>query len=184
MKYTVVGKNIEVTKGIRDHIEKKLSKMDKYFKHAEEIECRALVRSYKSGAKVEITIYSPNVTFRSEVTHQDLYAAVDLSVDKLEGQMRKFKTQISRKRDKKTNLGQALALERIEVEKADEESREVVKTKSLLLEPMTLDDAVARMEAIGHAFFIYLDEEDNKIAVLYKREEGGYGLIEAENGVK
>ncbi|MDY2727981.1 MAG: ribosome-associated translation inhibitor RaiA [Candidatus Onthovivens sp.] len=183
MKYQIIGKNISVTEGISAAIQKKLSKMDKYFKGNDDVLCRAVVRSYKNGAKVEITIFAKNVTFRSEVTNEDLYAAVDFSIDKLLGQMRKFKTQINKKKNSKTHLGEALILE--EVEDLPQPSKdEIVRTKTISLDPMDLNDAIARLEAIGHSFFLYLDEEDEKISVVYKREEGGYGLIQAENTLK
>ncbi|MCI5453239.1 MAG: ribosome-associated translation inhibitor RaiA [Mollicutes bacterium] len=179
MKYQIIGKNIEVTDSIRADIEKKLARMDKYFVIDDNVLCRAVVRSYTVGAKVEITIFTKEMDFRAEVKNADLYAAVDLAVDKLEGQMRKLKTRIERKKET-DSLGRALALENIrDYEKEDPD--EVVRTKSIRLEPMTIDEAITRMEALGHSFFMYLDEEDDEISVVYARVDGGYGVIEAEN---
>ena len=179
MKYQIIGKNIEVTDSIRADIEKKLARMDKYFVIDDHVLCRAVVRSYTVGAKVEITIFTKEMDFRAEVKNADLYAAVDLAVDKLEGQMRKLKTRIERKKET-DSLGRALALENIrDYEKEDPD--EVVRTKSIRLEPMTIDEAITRMEALGHSFFMYLDEEDDEISVVYARVDGGYGVIEAEN---
>ena len=94
MKYQIIGKNIVVTKGISDALIKKLSRMDKYFLIDDDVECRAVVRTYKNGGqKVEITIFTNMMTFRAEVVDADLYAAFDLAIDKLEGQMRKLKTR-------------------------------------------------------------------------------------------
>ena len=90
MKYQIIGKNISVTDAIRDDIERKLRRMDKYFVINDDVLCRAVVRSYTVGAKVEITIFTKEMDFRAEVKNDDLYAAVDLAVDKLEGQMRKL----------------------------------------------------------------------------------------------
>ena len=112
MKYQIIGKNIEVTDSIRADIEKKLARMDKYFVIDDNVLCRAVVRSYTVGAKVEITIFTKEMDFRAEVKNADLYAAVDLAVDKLEGQMRKLKTRIERKKET-DSLGRALALENI-----------------------------------------------------------------------
>ena len=179
MKYQIIGKNIEVTDSIRADIEKKLARMDKYFVIDDNVLCRAVVRSYTVGAKVEITIFTKEMDFRAEVKNADLYAAVDLAVDKLEGQMRKLKTRIERKKET-DSLGRALALENIrDYEKEDPD--EVVRTKSIRLEPMTIDEAITRMEALGHSFFMYLDEEDDEISVVYASVDGGYGVIEAEN---
>ena len=179
MKYQIIGKNIEVTDSIRADIEKKLARMDKYFVIDDNVLCRAVVRSYPVGAKVEITIFTQDMDFRAEVKNADLYAAVDLAVDKLEGQMRKLKTRIERKKET-DSLGRALAFENIK-DYEEEDPDEVVRTKSIRLEPMTIDEAITRMEALGHSFFMYLDEEDDEISVVYTRVDGGYGVIEAEN---
>ena len=185
MKYQIIGKNIEVTDGIKQAVESKLSRMDKYFVINEDVTCRVVVRSYKVGAKVEVTIFTPNMDFRAEVTNSDLYAGVDLAIDKLEGQMRKLKTRMDRSRGGKLSLGKALALEEIEdLPVEDDEEDEVVRTKSKDLDPMTVEEAIARMEAIGHPFFLYLDEEDDKISVVYQREDGGYGIFQAENELR
>ena len=95
MKYQIIGKNIEVTEAIRNTIEKKLSRMDKYFIINDNVLCRAVVQAYKVGAKVEITIFTKQMDFRTEVRNDDLYAAVDFAIDKLEGQMRKLKTRMT-----------------------------------------------------------------------------------------
>ena len=182
MKYQIIGKNIEVTDSIRSELEKKLGRMDKYFVIDDSVLCRAVVRSYSVGAKVEITIFTKEMTFRAEVKNNDLYAAVDLAMDKLEGQMRKLKTRMDRTKES-ASLGRAIALENIVEEEEAEGEEEVVRTKSIFLEPMSIDEAITRMEAIGHNFFIYLDDEENRISVAYKREDGGYGVIEAENKI-
>ena len=162
MKFQIIGKNIEVTDSIKGEVEKKLSRMDKYFVIDDSVLCRAVVRSYHVGAKVEVTIFTKEMTFRAEVHNPDLYAAVDLAIDKLEGQMRKLKTRMDRTK---------------------ESDEEVVRTKSIYLDPMSLDEAITRMEALDHSFFLYLDSEDNRLAVAYKRDDGGYGVIEAENKI-
>lgn len=181
MKFQIVGKNIVVTDAIKAAVEKKLSKMDKYFIIDDNVLCRALVRSYKVGAKVEVTIFTPHMDFRVEEQDEDLYAAVDKAIDKLEQQMRKLKTRLDRRN--KMSLGEALMMENI-VAEADEEDDKVVRIKSIFLEPMDLDEAITRMEALNHSFFMYLDSEDNLISLLYHRNDGGYGIIQAENKIK
>lgn len=182
MKYQIVGKNIEVTEAIHDAIIKKLSRMDKYFVINDEVTCRVVVRTYRTGAKVEITIFTHMMDFRAEVTNDDLYAAVDLAVDKLEGQMRKLKTRLDR--SNKPGLSESIALENFEAEKVEGVADEVVRTKEIFLEPMDLEEAITRMEALGHDFFMYLDADDNRVSILYHRNDGGYGLIQAENAIK
>ena len=185
MKYQIIGKNIEVTEGIREAVENKLSRMDKYVLQNDGVTCRVVVRSYKVGTKIEVTIFTPQMDLRAEVSNPDLYAGIDLAIDKLEGQMRKIKTRMDRSRGGKISLGKAISLENIDaLPVEDEEEETVVRTKSIYLEPMSLDEAITRMEAIDHPFFIYLDEEDDKISVCYTREDGGYGVIQAENSLK
>lgn len=185
MKYQIIGKNIVVTEGIENAITKKLSRMNKYFRIDDKATCRAVVSSQKVGAKVEITIFLPSMILRAEVEHADLYAAVDLAIDKLEGQMRKLKTRMDRGNSKKFSFAQSIVFKEIEDE-AEEEKKDdkVVRAKSYYLTPMTIDEAIARMEALGHSFFLYLDEEDEHISVVYVRNDGGYGVIQAENEIK
>ena len=182
MKYQIIGKNIEVTEGIKEALLKKLRRMDKYFVINDDVECRAVVRTYKTGQKVEITIFTKMMDFRAEVIDNDLYAAFDLAIDKLEGQMRKLKTRLDRRN--KDGLGKSIAFENFEAEKEEAENDEIVRTKSYLLSPMSMEEAITRMEALGHDFFMYLDIDDDMISVLYRRDNGGLGIIQAENKLK
>ena len=100
MKYQIIGKNIEVTTAISNTIQKKLNRLDKFFVIKDDVTCRALVRSYKVGAKVEITIFTTMMDLRAEVKNDDLYAAVDLALDKLENQLRKLKTRLKNHKQK------------------------------------------------------------------------------------
>jgi putative sigma-54 modulation protein len=90
---------------------------------------------------------------------------------------------MDRKKEKES-LGKAIAYENFEAEAAEEEAEEVVRSKSILLKPMSIDEAITRMEALDHDFFLYLDEEDDRIGVVYRRVDGGYGVLEAENKLK
>ena len=180
MKYQIIGKNITVTEGISAAVQKKLSRMERYFKD-EDIDCRVVVSSHGETAKIEITIFLQNFPLRAEVEHKDLYAALDLAIDKLEGQMRKVKTRMDRSNGK-MSLGEAFFND-IEPEEPKEEDI-VVRAKSYYLSPMTIDEAITRMEALGHDFFVYLDKEDDLISVVYIRRDGGYGVIQAENPIK
>lgn len=179
MKYQIVGKNIEVTDAISNTIQKKLSRLDKFFVINDDVTCRALVRSYKIGAKVEVTIFTPVMDVRAEVQHDDLYAAVDLALDKLENQLRKLKTRI--KDHHHISLGESIILDAIDSDVVQAKHDQVVRTKSMFLTPMTMEEAITRMQALGHSFFVYLDIEDKQIGVLYIRQDGGFGLIQAEN---
>ncbi len=183
MKYVITGKNIEVTEGISNALQNKLARMDKYFLINDEVECRCVVSAHNLVQKVEVTIFLPSMPLRAEVENADLYAAIDLVVDKLEGQMRKIKTRMDRSNNR-LSLGKAIDFDQIEEEKKSSEEDVVVRTKSYYLQPMSIEEAITRMEALGHAFFVYLDEEDDRISTVYIRNDGGYGVIQAENPIK
>lgn len=183
MKYQIKGKNIEVTEGISHALTSKLSKMDKYFLIKEDVECRVVVSAHNLAQKVEVTIFLPNMPLRAEVVNEDLYAAIDLAIDKLEGQMRKIKTRMDRSNNR-MSLAQSINFELIEEEEKTSEKDVIVRLKSYYLTPMSIEEAITRMEALGHPFFMYLDEEDDRISTVYIRNDGGYGVIQAENPIK
>lgn len=183
MKYQIIGKNVDVTEGISSAIQKKCSRLDKYFVVNDEVECRAVISTHANVQKVEITVFLPQVTLRAEVRHEDLYAAIDLAIDKLEDQMRKLKTRMHRNHSR-DSFAEALHLEMIEEEKEKSKEDVIVRAKSYYLTSMNIEEAITRMEALGHNFFMYLDEEDDRISVVYIRDDGGYGVIQAENPIK
>ena len=176
MKITLRGKNIEITEAIEEKVSEKLSKLDKYFIVSENVEAKVLVRTYPYGQKIEVTIPTEYVLLRAEVEDQDLYNAIDLVIDKLEGQIRKYKTRLNRKsKDNK------LAFNLASIEPLEEEEEDVlVKTKTITPKPMDMEEAIMQMELIGHSFFVYRDTETDAISIVYRRNDGNYGLIETE----
>lgn len=176
MKITLRGKNIEITEAIEEKVSEKLSKLDKYFIVSENVEAKVLVRTYPYGQKIEVTIPTEYVLLRAEVVDQDLYNAIDLVIDKLEGQIRKYKTRLNRKsKDNK------LAFNLASIEPLEEEEEDVlVKTKTITPKPMDMEEAIMQMELIGHSFFVYRDTETYAISIVYRRNDGNYGLIETE----
>lgn len=182
MKLTITGKNVKITEGIKSALEKKFSKFNKYFDR-DDVSGRVLVRTYPVGKKLEITIFTPQMIFRAEAVDNDLYNAMDIAMTKLDGQMRKLKTRIGKKQ-KRQSIAESIYLEKIASEKRKKDEDEVVRTKAIYLEPMTVEEAITRMDAIDHDFFLYLDVDENKICVVYRRIDGGYGLLEADNKIK
>lgn len=181
MKVQIYGKNITVTPAIAEKVDSKLKVLEKYFIIDENTQANVVVRVYPRGQKIEVTIPTKIAVLRAEVTHDDLYAAIDLVIDKLEDQIRRQKTRLSRKG--KDKLAMAFIEEEIDVpfeDDGEDLDDEVVRTKTLVPEVMDLDEAIMRMEMIGHTFFIYTDNETNDISVVYKRNDGGYGCIECE----
>lgn len=177
MKVQIYGKNITVTPAIAEKVETKLNFLEKYFIIDDDVTAHVVVRVYPLGQKIEVTIPTKFAVLRAEVTHEDLYAAIDLVIDKLEDQIRRQKTRLSRKG--KDKLAMAFIDEDIpEDESADDD--EVVRTKTIAPDIMDVDEAIMRMEMLGHSFFIYTDNETKDVAVVYKRDSGGYGCIETE----
>lgn len=176
MKVITRGKNIGLTEGIETKINKKLSMLDKYFIMSDNVEAKVLIRTYPVGQKIEVTIPTDYVLLRAEVIDEDLYNAIDLVIDKLERQIRKYKTRLSRKsKDNKLAFNVA-SIEPLETEEEDV----LVKTKTISPKPMDMEEAIMQMELIGHSFFVYLDTETDKVSVIYKRHDGKYGLLETE----
>lgn len=173
MKVNIVGKNISVTQAIAEKITKKLETLEKYIIINETDSANVLIRTYPTKQKIEVTIPTKFAIMRAEVVDDDLYAAIDKVIDKLEDQIRRQKTRLERKHK------DSLALSFLQ-DAYDEEEDEEVKTKSIVPTEMDLDEAIMNMELLGHDFYIYVDDETKKIAVVYKRNYGGYGLIETE----
>ena len=175
MRFEIVGKNISVTEGMRTKIEEKLGFLDKYILIDPNVIARVVCRVYPNTQKIEVTIPTKVGILRAEVEHEDFYAAIDLAIDKLEDQIRRQKTRLSRRH--KDSLAESF-IEKDE--KVLEEEDIAVKTKIITPEKMDLEEAIMRMEMLGHSFFIYVDNEDDEIAVVYRRNDGKYGLIETE----
>lgn len=175
MRFEIYGKNVVITDGMRTKIEKKLSFLNKYLLIDPETIARVVVKVYPQIQKIEVTIPTKVGQLRAEVEHEDLYAAIDLSIDKLEDQIRRQKTRLSRKhRDK---LARSFIEEDTDILK---ENDVPVKTKTINAEKMDLETAIMQMELLGHSFFIYTDDETNLVSVVYLRNDGNYGLLEVE----
>ncbi len=178
-KFNVRGENIEVTEAIREYVEKKVGKLERYFSDSPEATAHVNLKVYSDKtAKVEVTIPLPYLVLRAEETSPDLYASVDLVVDKLERQIRKFKTKINRKsREKVSPEDIFLATKDLDDEIAE---LDIVRTKRLSLKPMDSEEAVLQMNMLGHNFFIFEDAETNGTSIVYRRKDGKYGLIETD----
>ncbi|MBD3949769.1 ribosome-associated translation inhibitor RaiA [Tuanshanicoccus lijuaniae] len=178
--YNVRGENIEVTKAIRDYAEKKVAKLERFFDDVPEATAYVNLKVYPDKtAKAEVTIPLSFLVLRAEETTSDLYASIDLVVDKLERQVRKYKTKIHRKSRERGFEGfdPSFTAEETPVE-AKESELEIVRSKRVNLKPMDSEEAVLQMNMLGHDFFIYTDSETDDINIVYRRRDGRYGLIE------
>lgn len=183
LNFNIRGENVEVTPAIRDHVESKINKVERYFNEDIQANANVNLKVYNDNqTKVEVTIPMKNLTLRAEERHNDMYAAVDLIVDKLERQIRKHKTKVNRKfRDREgvaAYFANVQAPEQSTYQDEGEEDFHIVRTKQFELKPMDQEEAVLQMDMLGHNFYVFTDAESNGTNIVYKRKDGKYGLIE------
>ncbi|RUL54210.1 MULTISPECIES: ribosome hibernation-promoting factor, HPF/YfiA family [Lysinibacillus] len=181
LNFNIRGENIEVTPAIREYVESKIDKVERYFNDEVNANANVNLKVYNDKqTKVEVTIPMKNVTLRAEERHNDMYAAVDLIVDKLERQIRKHKTKVNRKFREREGTGVYFAQEvaGTTVSPVEEEEFTIVRTKQFDLKPMDQEEAILQMNLLGHDFYVYTDAESNGTNIVYKRRDGKYGLIE------
>lgn len=173
MRFTITGKNITLTDALKNTVEKKLSKLDKYFNP--NVEVHATLSVQKNNQIIEVTIPFNGIILRGEESTQDMYTSIDNVLEKLEKQIIKHKTRIERQVHDGTIRFKDLPA----YEEADNEPK-IVRTKRFAMKPMDAEEAVLQMELLGHSFFVFKDAESNEVNVVYKRKDGNYGLIEPE----
>ncbi|MDI6601647.1 MAG: ribosome-associated translation inhibitor RaiA [Thermoanaerobacteraceae bacterium] len=175
MQVAVTGKNMDVTDALKDRTIKKLQKLDKYF--YSEMEARVLMEVKRGFHKVEILVPFRDILFRAEESTLDMYISIDNAVDKIEKQILKYKTRLEKKFINGDSIRYA-ELPRETIEENEEEGFEVVRTKKISIKPMSVEEAILQMNLLGHDFFVFTNEETDDVAVVYKRKDGRYGLIE------
>ena len=173
MKFNIHGKNIEVTDAIKGYVESKIGRIEKYFK---DTDLTATINLRVRGKEqiVEVTIPASKMVLRAEEKNIDLYAAIDLVSDKLERQIRKNKTKARK------NLKQTIVFNDFDVDASEDVDDTIVKRKVIDTKPMSEEEAILQMELIGHDFFLFKNDKTNELCVVYKREDGGYGILEAK----
>lgn len=184
IKFNVRGENVEVTDAIRAYVEDKISKLNKYLNDGHEVTAYVNLKVYtEKRAKVEVTIPAKNITLRAEHTSEDMYASIDFVEDKLERQIRKYKTRTNRR--SKTNVPTSkVFVDDFAPLPADQEVEDagikVVRTKHVALKPMDAEEAILQMEMLGHDFFVFTDADTDGTNVVYRREDGRFGVIETQ----
>lgn len=172
MRYNIRGSKMEVTDSIRNYIEEKIGKLNKYFENPDDITANVLIKESGINDKVEVTIPIKTAILRAEVSTKDLYAAIDLVVEKLERQIRKNKTRMHK--INKETIETFIDFEITEEEKKEEK---IVKRKTVDMKPMSEEEAILQMNLLGHDFFIFKDSMTDEVSVLYKRSDEQYGII-------
>ena len=174
MKFIIVGKNIEVTPGLRSAVEDKIGKLEKYFNP--DAEAHVTLSVEKDRQKIEVTIPVKGNIIRSEQVSNDMYVSIDLVEEIIERQLKRYKNKLV---DQKQSAG-FFKQEFIEKEYMDEEENKIIRTKKFDIKPMYPEDACIQMELLGHNFFVFCNAETDQINVVYKRKGNTYGLIEPE----
>lgn len=170
MKVQVRGRNMEVTGALKDYVEKRLGKLDRYIDNLGDAQVTLTVE--KDSHRIEVTIPINGMILRGEEATADMYASTDMVVEKLEKQIEKHKGKLVKR------IGKPLADSRPFVIIPEDDGPRVVRTKRFAIKPMAIDEAVLQMNLLGHSFFVFSNAETDQVNVVYKRKDGNFGLIE------
>ena len=173
MEINLRGDKITVTDAIREYVTEKFERLNKYFENPEEVTAYVKIRVQNLEQIIEVTIPTTKFTLRAEEGHNDLYAAIDFVVDKLERQIRKNKTRIKNKY-KNNEVGLNL---NFEIEQEEENDNKIVKRKDIEMKPMDEEEAILQSELLDHDFFVFKNVNEECVSVLYKRKDGKYGIL-------
>lgn len=171
MLLNIRGDKIEVTDSIKNYIEEKLKRLDKYFENPEDLKANIVVRTRGIDQIIEVTIPIKKAILRAEETNKDLYAAIDKVTDKLERSIRKNKTKIKKRKVENMDVF-------LDFEVEEEEEQKIVKRKQINNKPISEEEAILQMDLLDHDFFIFQNTETNNMSVIYKRKDNSYGIIE------
>lgn len=189
MNFNIRGENLQVTPSLRDYTEKKMSKLERYFDEPVTSEVHVNMHVHNLEHTIEVTIPMTGLLLRAEEAHTDMYAAIDLVTEKLERQIRKYKTKVNRKYRQTSSVkelnkyainGNLATFTEVEEEEETEPEFEVVRKKRFNFKPMDVEEAILQMDMLGHNFFVFYNAESGDTNVVYKRKDGKYGLIEQE----
>lgn len=174
MKFIIIGRNIDVTEGLKSAVQEKLGKLERYFTPGTEIHVTLSVE--KDRQKIEVTIPVKGNIIRSEQVSSDMYVSIDLVEEVIERQLRKYKTKIVNQQQAGGNFQK----EFVEDEFLEDEEVKIIRTKKFGIKPMYPEDACVQMELLGHNFYVFRNAETDEVNVVYKRKGNTYGLIEPE----
>lgn len=174
MKFVIVGRNIEVTPGLKEAVEEKIGKLEKYFNP--DTEAHVTLSVEKDRQKIEVTIPVKGNIIRSEQVSSDMYVSIDLVEEIIERQLKKYKNKIVDRQQSASSFSKMY----VENDYLEDEDIKIVRTKKFDIKPMYPEDACIQMELLGHSFFVFINAETDQVNVVYKRKGDTYGLIEPE----
>ena len=174
MKFNIRGSKDILDESVKNYIETKIGKLDKYFENPDEITANILVKESGIKETIEVTIPIKKAILRAEDSNKDIYAAIDLVLEKLERQIRKNKTKIKHK----TNKESIDVFIDFEITEEEVNNNKIIKRKKVENKPMDEEEAILQMDLLGHDFFIFKNISTDNVAVVYRRKDGDYGIIE------
>lgn len=174
MRYTITGKNIEVTEGLKAAVYEKIGKLERYFSKDTDVIVTLSVE--KDRQKIEVTIPVKGSVIRSEQTSTDMYVSIDLVEEVIERQLKKYKNKIIDQKQANAAFSDAYVQEEME----DPEEIKIIRTKRFAMKPMDAEEACIQMELLGHSFYVFRNADTDEVNVVYKRKGNTYGLIEPE----
>ena len=175
MRFTITGRNIEVTEGLRSAVENKLGKLEKYFD--KDVDINVTLSVEKERQKIEVTIPVKGSIIRSEQTSSDMYVSIDLVEEVIERQLKKYKNKIIQS---KQAAASAFTQDYLDNDYEEEPEVKIVRSKRFGIKPMDPEEACVQMELLGHSFYVFSNAETGEVNVVYKRKGNTYGLIEPE----
>ena len=175
MRFTITGRNIEVTEGLRSAVESKLGKLEKYFD--KDVDINVTLSVEKDRQKIEVTIPVKGSIIRSEQTSSDMYVSIDLVEEVIERQLKKYKNKIIQSKQAAVNV---FTQDYIDKDYEEEAEVKIVRSKRFGIKPMDPEEACIQMELLGHNFYVFSNSETGEVNVVYKRKGNTYGLIEPE----
>ena len=174
MKFVIVGKNIDVTPGLKSAVEDKLGKLDKYF--SDDTTVHVTLSVERMDQKIEVTIPVKGSIIRSEQVSTDMYVSIDLVEEIIERQLKKYKNKIIDKHQAAASFTKNFVDEDVD----DDEEVKIDRVKKFDIKPMYPEDACVQMELLGHSFYVFMNADTDQVNVVYKRKNNSYGLIEPE----
>lgn len=181
MEFSIRGKNVELTPALRQYVERKVGRIEKYFEVP--LHAQVTLSVERSRHIVEVTVSLDGIMLRGEEIQNDMYTSIDLVVEKLEKQIEKYKTKLCKRlrQNAEAKTGERYIDDETQEEEV-EEGPKIVRVKRFHMKPMSVEEAIMQMNLVGHDFFVFVNSETEQVGVVYRRKDGDYGLIEPELG--
>lgn len=188
MEIAIRGKNIELTEALKDYIDDKVGKLEKYFDSINGVDVTLTVeknRSIENMQRAEVTMHVSGTVIRAEEATVSMYSSIDIVVEKLERQLKKYKSKIYNSMRNRGRAGKIKGMPVIPESakgggNGESDEPYIARTKEIILRPMTPSEATLQMELLGHDFHLFLNPESGNVNLVYKRKDGNYGLLEPE----